>query len=137
MAETVKLDEKARQAAIAAIRERMGPLVGSPEYLADPVKRARAEKRQADAAEFYADIGIRVYLTAEAAALPEEANRLVDTIRRCNAMLNACGVTLSFNEHDPRIVQAFELLRDQTANAALAANLLERLSRVRGKEGGR
>jgi hypothetical protein len=33
-----------------AMKELMGPVVGSPEYLADDVKRARAEKRQTDAA---------------------------------------------------------------------------------------
>ena len=33
-----------------ALEKLMGPVVGSPEYLADPVKRARAEKRLRDAA---------------------------------------------------------------------------------------
>lgn len=33
-----------------AIEERMGPLVGHPEYLADPIKRGHAEKRRKDAA---------------------------------------------------------------------------------------
>ena len=28
------------------IEQKMGPLVGSPEYLADPVKCARAERRR-------------------------------------------------------------------------------------------
>lgn len=40
------------------IQDRMGPLVGSPEYLADPVKRARSEKRQRDAAEAYAAMAV-------------------------------------------------------------------------------
>lgn len=37
-----------------AIEACMGPLFGSPEYLADPVKRARAEKRRRDGAVTYA-----------------------------------------------------------------------------------
>lgn len=36
----------------------MGLLVGSPEWLADPAKRARAEKRRRDAAVFYAAIAV-------------------------------------------------------------------------------
>ena len=38
----------------AAMIERIGPVFGSPEYLADPVKLARATKRRDDAAENYA-----------------------------------------------------------------------------------
>ncbi|NML93826.1 hypothetical protein HHL27_09115 [Novosphingobium sp. TW-4] len=37
-----------------AIEARMGPVFGSPEYLADPVKLARAEKRRRDGAMTYA-----------------------------------------------------------------------------------
>lgn len=33
-----------------AMEERLGPVFGSPEYLADPIKLARAEKRLRDAA---------------------------------------------------------------------------------------
>lgn len=44
------------------IQEAMGPLFGSPEYLADPVKRARSEKRQRDAAEHWAKIAVEVVL---------------------------------------------------------------------------
>jgi len=46
------------------IQEEMGPLVGSPEYLADPVKRARAQKRQRDAAEHWAQIAVSAMLSA-------------------------------------------------------------------------
>jgi len=38
------------EAVARALRELMGPLFGSPEYLADPINRARSEKQQADAA---------------------------------------------------------------------------------------
>lgn len=59
--------ESLRQRAVASvaakIQERMGPLVGSPEYLADPVKRARSEKRQRDAAEAYAEFAIESALS--------------------------------------------------------------------------
>lgn len=45
------------------IQERMGPLFGSPEYLADPVKLARAEKRQRDKAESDAQVAIEAALS--------------------------------------------------------------------------
>lgn len=41
-----------------AIENLMGPVFGSPEYLADPVKLARAEKRRADGAAAYAQAAI-------------------------------------------------------------------------------
>jgi hypothetical protein len=40
------------------IEARMGPVFGSPEYLADPVKLARAEKRRRDSAVSFARIAI-------------------------------------------------------------------------------
>lgn len=36
----------------------MGPVFGSPEYLADPVKLARAEKRRRESAETFARIAL-------------------------------------------------------------------------------
>lgn len=47
------------EATARALIECMGPLFGSPEYLADPVKLARAEKRRADGAKTYALAAIR------------------------------------------------------------------------------
>ncbi len=44
------------------IETRLGPLVGSPEYLADPVKRARSERRRREAAESYARIAVEEVL---------------------------------------------------------------------------
>ncbi len=59
------------------IEERMGPLFGSPEYLADPIKRARAEKRRREGAEIYARIayeeGDRITQTAALREALEEA----------------------------------------------------------------
>jgi hypothetical protein len=52
------------------IQERMGPLFGSPEFLADPVKRARAEKRQRDSALSFAQIAVEEATLA--AAIPPE-----------------------------------------------------------------
>lgn len=44
-----ELVEKAK----AEVIEMMGPIFGSPEYLADPVKLARAEKHREDTASAY------------------------------------------------------------------------------------
>lgn len=46
------------------IEERMGPLFGSPEYLADPVKLVSAEKRRREAAVSNAEIAITETLNA-------------------------------------------------------------------------
>jgi hypothetical protein len=46
------------------IEERMGPVFGSPEYLADPVKLARAEKRRRDSAEAFARIAVEEAIDA-------------------------------------------------------------------------
>ncbi len=46
------------------IQARMRPLFGSPEYLADPVKLARAEKRQRESAESYARIAVEEALAS-------------------------------------------------------------------------
>lgn len=54
--------ERLRERVIAAMLAKLGPLFGSPEYLADPVKLARAEKRRQDSAEAYADAAIAAIL---------------------------------------------------------------------------
>lgn len=54
--------EGMRDKLIAAMLAKLGPLFGSPEYLADPVKLARAEKRRQDSAEAYADAAIAAIL---------------------------------------------------------------------------
>ncbi len=56
-------DDRAERARLTAsvadkIEASMGPLVGSPEYLADPIKRARSEKRRREGAEFYAQLAV-------------------------------------------------------------------------------
>jgi len=58
-----KLDPKGLKAAINACLEIIGPVFGSPEYLADPVKLARAEKRRMDGARAHAEAAILAYLT--------------------------------------------------------------------------
>lgn len=55
-----------REAIAQAIKDVMGPVFGSPEYLADPVKLARAEKRQMDGALAYADAVLAILPDAEA-----------------------------------------------------------------------
>ena len=50
------------EAAKRAIEERMGPVFGSPEYLADTVKLARAEKRRHDSALSYATAAVDTLL---------------------------------------------------------------------------
>jgi hypothetical protein len=58
------------------IEARMGPLFGSPEYLADPVKRGRSEKRRRESAEFYASVAIQA-TAADNAALRRSLRALL------------------------------------------------------------
>jgi hypothetical protein len=58
-----------------AIEQRMGPLVGSPEYLADPVKCARAEKRRREAAVGHAQAA----LSTAFPMIMEEAAKVAET----------------------------------------------------------
>jgi hypothetical protein len=53
------------------IEARMGPVFGSPEYLADPVKLARAESRRRDSASSFATIAVDEALRA----LAQEAGK--------------------------------------------------------------
>lgn len=61
------------EATARALIECMGPLFGSPEYLADPVKLARAEKRRADGAKTYALAATRTLAPMMAEVMAEMA----------------------------------------------------------------
>lgn len=54
MTDREKLPSEDVERVADAIEAVMGPVFGSPEYLADPVKMARAEKRRRDGALAYA-----------------------------------------------------------------------------------
>lgn len=61
------VDRKALHSIVAdRIQAEMGPVFGSPEYLADPIKLARAQRRQRDAAERWAEIAIDALAEASA-----------------------------------------------------------------------
>lgn len=66
------------EATARALIECMGPLFGSPEYLADPVKLARAEKRRADGARTYALAAIRTLAPMMAEVMAEVAEKCAD-----------------------------------------------------------
>ena len=66
--------ERAKELAADAIEAAMGPVFGSPEYLADPVKLARAEKRRRDGALTYANVTLAA-LTEHFDLIPKEVGR--------------------------------------------------------------
>jgi hypothetical protein len=73
--------QKDIEAVARAMKDLMGPVVGSPEYLADDVKRARAEKRQADSARQQAITAIDA-LTAAGWGPAEEGWKPMETAPR-------------------------------------------------------
>lgn len=63
-----------------ALEARMGPLVGSPEYLADPVKRELAEKRRRDAAVGQASTALSIATPAILERAAEPLQRRLDQL---------------------------------------------------------
>lgn len=71
------LPKEVREAMIAAVVENIGPVVGTPEYLARPGNVERLEARRRNAAASHIDAALSALEAAGYAVVPKEPTRLM------------------------------------------------------------